>query len=235
VKLEIVFATRNRDKIKEIEAIMGGLDVSFIALDRFGNAPDVIEDEATLEENALKKARAIRDFTGMCALADDTGLEVDALGGAPGVYSARYAGENVDYQTNNEKLLRELSGVEDDKRTARFRCVMALALSVDVAADLEKRMKTANAGNGGARSSSTRRLDAIVTEGILDGQIARENRGESGFGYDPVFEVPRLGQTLAEMGSDAKNKISHRYRALVEVRELLLRWGIVDPPDPPSG
>ena len=124
---EIVFATRNRDKVKEIEAIMSGLDVSFIGLDRFGNAPDVVEDKDTLEGNALKKARAIRDFTGMCSLADDTGLEVDALGGAPGVYSARYAGENVDYQTNNEKLLRELAGVEDEKRTARFRCVMALA------------------------------------------------------------------------------------------------------------
>lgn len=233
--LEIVFATRNRDKIKEIEAIMGGLDVSFIGLDRFDGAPDVVEDGETLEENALKKSREIRDFTGMCALADDTGLEVDALDGAPGVYSARYAGEGVDYQTNNKKLLRELSDVEDEKRTARFRCVMALALSDDVAVELEKRMKTTGGGNGGARRSTAKRLDAIVAEGILDGRITRESRGTSGFGYDPVFEVPHLGQTLAEMGPEAKNRMSHRYRALVEVRELLLRWGLVRPIDSPSG
>ena len=229
--LEIVFATRNLDKIREIEAIMSGLDVTFIGLDRFDGAPEVVEDGETLEANALKKARAIRDFTGMCALADDTGLEVDALGGAPGVFSARYAGDNVDYQTNNKKLLRELAGVDDEKRTARFRCVMALALSDEISEELEKRMKSDDGGNGAARPSGARRLDALVSEGIIDGRITKESRGSSGFGYDPVFEVPRRGQTLAEMGLDAKNKISHRYRALVEVRELLLRWGLVDAPD----
>jgi XTP/dITP diphosphohydrolase len=235
VALEIVFATRNRDKVKEIEAIMSGLDVTFISLDRFGNAPEVVEDKDTLEGNALKKARTIRDFTGMCALADDTGLEVDALDGAPGVYSARYAGENVDYKTNNEKLLRELAKVGDENRTARFRCVMALALSVEVSEDLKARMKTGDGGNGGVRPSGAKRLDALVTEGIIEGRITRESRGKSGFGYDPVFEVPRMGQTLAEMGADAKNRISHRYRALVEVRELLLRWDLVDSPGLPNG
>ncbi|UCG51916.1 MAG: non-canonical purine NTP pyrophosphatase [Candidatus Latescibacterota bacterium] len=225
--MEIVFATRNLDKVREIESIMGGLDVSFVALDRFPNAPTVVEDGKTLEENALKKARTIRDFTGMCALADDTGLEVDALDGAPGVFASRYAGEDVGYDDNNRKLLRELTGVGDEMRTARFRTVMALALTPEVASMVETRWKSDGIGNGAVVSPGERRLDAFVTEGVLDGRITREKRGESGFGYDPVFELPRIGKTLAEIGLAAKNKISHRYRALVELRELLLRWELV--------
>jgi XTP/dITP diphosphohydrolase len=215
------------DKVREIGSIMGGLDVSFVGLGRFENAPTVIEDGRTLEENALKKARTIRDFTGMCALADDTGLEVDALDGAPGVFASRYAGENVSYDDNNQKLLRELSGVENDRRTARFRTVMALALTPEVASIVEARWKSGGAGNGAFVTPDGRRLDALVTEGILDGRITKEKRGKSGFGYDPVFELPGTGKTLAEIGLEAKNKVSHRYRALVELRELLLRWELV--------
>lgn len=203
--MKIVVATKNPDKLREIEAILNDLDVTLVTLDEFNGVPDVIEDGKTVEENALKKARTIREATGLCALADDTGLEVDALGGAPGVYSARFAGEDGDYRANNKKLLAELNGVPDDKRSARFRCVMALALAGD-------------AGPAGT--------DAFVAEGILEGRIAHENRGAGGFGYDPLFELPDLGRTLAEIGDAAKNELSHRYRALVEIRELLLRSGL---------
>jgi len=214
--MKIVLATQNRDKIKEIKAIMAPLDVEFLHPD---GMPDVVEDGSTLEENALKKAREIRDFTGLCALADDTGLEVDALDGAPGVYSSRYAGEHVTYDDNNTKLLQDLDGVPKEKRTARFRCVMALALVNNERELLYDRMKE----HGGLSDTAT---DAVTTEGILEGRIAQSRRGAEGFGFDPVFEVPQLGKTLAEMGLEAKNEISHRYRALVEMRELLLRYGL---------
>jgi XTP/dITP diphosphohydrolase len=131
--MEIVLATRNRDKIREIEAILSPLDIEVLTLDRFDGVPEVVEDGATLEENALKKARTVRDHTGVSALADDTGLEVDALGGAPGVYSSRYAGEEATYDDNNRKLLKELRSVEAPERSARFRCVMALALTKEAA------------------------------------------------------------------------------------------------------
>lgn len=223
--MTIVVATRNPDKMKEIEAILRGLDVTFVSLDEFGDLPPVEEDGKTVEENALKKARTVRDATGMCALADDTGLEVDALDGAPGVLSARYAGEGAGYEANNRKLLESLSAVPDDKRSARFRCVMALALSTELGDRMYERVRDASDGHAFAVGGE-RRVDAFVAEGILDGRITRGKRGASGFGYDPVFEIPGVGRTLAEMGSEGKNRISHRYRALVEIRELILRWGL---------
>lgn len=260
--MTIIFATRNPDKIREIQAILQGTGITLASLEDFGRIPPVVEDGATLEENALKKARAVRDATGLCALADDTGLEVDALGGEPGVHSARYAGENGDYEANNRKLLDALSGVPDGQRTARFRCVMALALARHEGEAVFERMnaeaadeaQTAGAApsevrgpagdghpagtavamgseNGDRRhvpaaGKSERRIDALIAEGVLEGRITREKRGNAGFGYDPVFEVPAVGKTLAEMGLEAKNQISHRYRALVEIRELILRWRI---------
>ncbi len=208
--MTIVVATRNPDKLREIEDILQGLDVALASLDRFGGVGEVVEDGRTIEENALKKARAVRDVTGMSALADDTGLEVDALGGAPGVFSARFAGDKAGYEANNRKLLEVLEGIPDGKRTARFRCVMALALSDETARSLPQR------------------VDAFVAEGILEGTITREKRGLGGFGYDPVFEVFSSGKTLAEMGTEGKNRISHRYRALVEIRELMLRSGLAN-------
>lgn len=216
--MKIVLATGNQDKIKEIEGIMSAIDVTLVRPDAFEGMPEVVEDGATLEDNALKKAREIREFTGVSALADDTGLEVDALGGAPGVYSSRYAGENVTYDDNNRKLLRELAGVPLDERTARFRCVMALALVNSDAVALYN-----GTGSRDAVAAGTSTTDALVTEGILHGRITLEKRGASGFGFDPVFEVPSMGRTLAEMGPEAKNEISHRYRALVEMRALLVR------------
>jgi XTP/dITP diphosphohydrolase len=206
--MTIVVATRNPDKLKEIENILQGLDVELSSLERYGRVGEVVEDGRTIEENALKKARAVRDATGVSALADDTGLEVDALGGAPGVFSARFAGEKAGYEANNLKLLEVLEGISEGGRTARFRCVMALALSDEAARALP------------------RRVDAFVAEGILEGVITREKRGLGGFGYDPVFEVPGSGKTLAEIGTEGKNRISHRYRALVEIRELMLRSGL---------
>ncbi len=224
--MTIVVATRNPDKVAEIAAILTGLDVALVALDRIDHAPVVIEDGRSVEENALKKARAVRDHTGMCALADDTALEVDALHGAPGVFSARYAGENGDYTANNRKLLEELSGVPEAQRTARFRCVMALALPARIGESLYDRMGEAGGMKGVVPVVGASRVDAIVAEGILEGRVTREKRGTAGFGYDPVFEVPERGKTLAELGPEGKNRISHRYRALCEVREMLLRWGI---------
>jgi XTP/dITP diphosphohydrolase len=222
--MKIVLATGNRDKIKEIEAIMASTDVTLISPDAFeGGLPDVIEDGETLHDNALKKAREIREFTGMTALADDSGLEVDALDGAPGVYSSRYAGENVTYDDNNRKLLSALEGVPEEKRAAHFRCVMALALVNTDAEVLYGRMR-AHGNPVGIVSAAGGLPDAMVTEGILHGRITTRKRGASGFGFDPVFEI--AGQTLAEMGLEEKNKISHRYRALVEMRALLVRYGM---------
>jgi len=227
--MTIVVATRNSDKVKEIESILRGLDVSLVTLDRFKDIPAVVEDGLTVEENALKKARTVRDATEMCALADDTGLEVDALDGAPGVFSSRYAGEGAGYEANNRKLLEALAGVSDNDRTARFRCVMALALTKNVGIRLFEKMKNAAANDAVVADVGGRCVDALVAEGVLEGRITGVRRGTGGFGYDPVFEVPGVGKTLAEMGAEAKNRMSHRYRALVEIRELVLRWGVAGP------
>ena len=224
--MTILVATRNPDKVREIEAILRGLGVTLVSLDGFRDVPEVVEDRPTLEENALKKARTVRDATGITSLADDTGLEVDFLGGAPGVFSARYAGEGAGYEANNRKLLAALEGAPDSERTARFRCVMALAVSSDVGSRVYARMKDA-ADARAVIERGAERVDAFVAEGVLEGRIIREKRGQGGFGYDPVFEVPGPGVTLAEMGAEKKNRISHRYRALVEIRELMLLWGLV--------
>ncbi|HLA61490.1 MAG TPA: non-canonical purine NTP pyrophosphatase, partial [Nitrospiraceae bacterium] len=162
---ELVLATRNRHKVEELVALLGDLGVIIRTLDEFPDAPDVVEDGDTCEANAVKKARAIAEFTGLPAVADDTGLEVDALGGRPGVYAARYAGEGATYEDNCRKLLRELMGVPREQRTARFLTVAAIALPSD-----------------GIR----------VARGTLEGAIAEEASGTLGFGYDPVFLIPEL-------------------------------------------
>jgi len=209
--MKLVLATHNRDKAEEIHAILDGLDVRLLTLDHFPGAPETVEDAGTLEGNALKKAREIRAFTGLSALADDTGLEVDALDGAPGVYSARFASPDASYEENRDHLLERLEGVPAEERGARFRTVMALALSPDDAAHL---------------SRSPRDTDALTSEGVLPGSITTEPRGSGGFGYDPVFHHPGAGRTLSEMTADEKNRSSHRYRALVEMRALLVREGL---------
>ena len=205
--MKLVLATHNRDKVSEILHILSDLDVDVADLDAFPGAPETVEDGDTLEANALKKAREILEFTSCSALADDTGLEVDALDGAPGVYSSRFAGENAGYERNCDKLLRDLGSVERSRRAARFRTVIALALT------------PADAEVAGA--------EVLVAEGILPGEITEERRGEGGFGYDPIFFDPEAGKTLAEMSADEKNSRSHRYRALVEMRELMLRINLL--------
>jgi XTP/dITP diphosphohydrolase len=191
---ELVLATRNRHKGEELAALLGDLGIRIRTLDEFPDAPEVVEDGDTCEANAIKKARAIAEFTGLPAIADDTGLEVDALGGRPGVYAARYAGEDATYEDNCLKLLRELAGVPREQRAARFLTVAAIALPSD-----------------GVR----------VTQGTLDGMIAEEVRGALGFGYDPVFLIPELGKTLAQLSADQKNKISHRAKAFIQAKDLL--------------
>ncbi len=191
---ELVLATRNRHKVEELVALLGGLGIMIRSLDEFPGAPDVVEDGVTCEANAVKKARAIAEFTGLPAVADDTGLEVDALGGRPGVYAARYAGEGATYEDNCRKLLQELAGVPRERRTARFLTVAAIALPSD-----------------GVR----------VAQGLLDGVIAEEASGTLGFGYDPVFFVPELGKTLAQLSADHKNRISHRAKAFIQAKDLL--------------
>jgi XTP/dITP diphosphohydrolase len=191
---ELVLATRNHNKVIELVALLDNQSITIRTLDEFPNAPDVVEDGDSCEANAVKKARAIAEFTGMTAVADDTGLEVDALGGRPGVYAARYAGEHATYEDNCRKLLQELQGVPRERRTARFITVAAIALPSD-----------------GVR----------VATGQLQGVIAEMPAGSQGFGYDPVFFIPELGKTLAELSAEEKNRISHRAKAFAQVRKLL--------------
>ena len=192
---ELVLATRNRDKCAELAALLGDLGIRLRTLDDFPEVPDVTEDGETCEANAVKKASAVARHTGLPAIADDTGLQVDALGGRPGVYAARYAGETVSYADNWRKLLRELEGVPREQRRARFITVAAVA-----------------------RPSAEK---VEVVEGVLEGFIAEAPVGTQGFGYDPVFYVPELGKTLAQLTSDEKNRISHRARAVIKAKVLL--------------
>lgn len=191
---EIVLATRNPDKVKELTALLGDLGIRIRTLADFPTAPEVEEDGLTCEANAIKKASEIAHATRTPAVADDTGLEVDALGGRPGAFAARYAGEGATYQDNCRKLLKELDGVPMAERTARFLTVAALAMP-----------------GGHCR----------VTKGILDGVIAEECTGSQGFGYDPVFFVPGLGRTLAELTAAEKNRVSHRAKAFEALRAVV--------------
>lgn len=193
--MKLVLATHNRDKITEIRALLGELPITILTRDDFPDFPEIPETASTLEGNAELKASGIYQATGIPALADDTGLEVDALDGAPGVFAARYAGEGASYEDNCRKLLAELQGTPKDKRQARFRCVIAL----DWGGRLEK------------------------AEGIVEGVITDSLQGESGFGYDPVFYYPPLGKTFAEMTPGEKNKVSHRALALAGARKLIIR------------
>lgn len=185
-QVRLVLATRNAHKVAEIARLLDGSGVECATLDAYPGVPEVVEDRPTLEGNAAKKAAETAAACGAWALADDTGLEVDALGGAPGVYSARWAGPGCTYADNCAKLLRELAGVPAERRGARFRAVIALA-----------------APDG--------RLESV--EGRLEGRIGLAARGSGGFGYDPLFVLPD-GRTLAELAMDEKNAVSHRGLAL---------------------
>jgi len=189
--VKIVLATNNKDKIREMKDLLDDLPVEILTRDDFENFPDIEETGTTLEENALLKADGIAEFTGCAALADDSGLEVDFLDGAPGVYSSRYAGPGCTYADNNRKLLQALEGVPAEKRTARFRCVIAI-----------------NWGDG----------THDVCEGKAEGVITEDIGGREGFGYDPVFYYPHRNKRFSEMTLEEKNGVSHRGLALKGAR-----------------
>lgn len=186
----IVVATKNQGKVAEIKGAIEHLGVTVRSLSEFSAIPEAVEDGLTFEDNAMIKARYYAAHTGHACLADDSGLEVDALDGQPGVYSARYAGENADDAANNSKLLAALEHVPPEMRTARFRCVLAY---VD---------KTGT---------------VITAEGSCEGIILDAPQGQGGFGYDPLFFMPELGKTLAEVSVAEKNAVSHRGRALKNI------------------
>jgi len=190
----LVLATRNRKKLEEMVAILQGLPADLKALDDFGSVPAVPETGETFEENARAKALGYARATGRWALADDSGLEVDALGGLPGVRSSRWGGEEGNDRLNNETLLAALAGRPRNTWTARYRCVMALATPEEVLA---------------------------ITEGACEGRITDRPAGSNGFGYDPYFRLPERGCTMAELEPEVKNRLSHRYRALAAMRKLL--------------
>jgi len=192
--MEIVLATQNPDKIREIKEVLKDLPIKILTLMDLGLKEKVEETGKTLEENALLKAKFWAEKTGKWALADDTGLEVEALNGAPGVHTSRYAGENASYEDNWKKLLKNMEGIPWEKRKARFRCVIAIV------------------------SPKGKRY---IAEGILEGYITLEAKGNEGFGYDPVFYIPEKGKTLAEMSLEEKNSLSHRGKALQKAKEII--------------
>ncbi|MEC4674006.1 MAG: XTP/dITP diphosphatase [Nitrospirota bacterium] len=196
MSVELVLATANQHKRQELVSLLAELDVTIRTMDEFEGIPPIVEDGDTCRANAEKKARIVSQHTGKLALADDTGLEVDALGGRPGVYAARYAGEHATYADNCQKMLNELEGVPTSQRTARFLTVAAIA---EPSSPVES------------------------VEGVLEGTIAETAAGTEGFGYDPIFVVPELGKTLAELPLEQKNQISHRGKALAKAKEVLKR------------
>ncbi len=196
VTLTIVLATNNANKAREIKAIFADDNIEFLTLDQLPGAPNIIEDQPTMEGNAKKKAFEIARWSKRIALADDSGLEVAFLHGAPGVFSARFAGPKCSFDDNNQKLLNLLKGIPTEHRKARFRCVMCLATP------------------GGA---------TWIEQGSLEGFITDRPRGAEGFGYDPIFLVPDAGKTLAEMIPSDKNAISHRFLALQAIRPIILK------------
>lgn len=194
--MELVLATKNDGKVREFREIMKDLPVEIVSLKDFPDFPDIIEDGRTFEENALKKARALAIFTNDVAIADDSGLMVDALDGSPGVFSARYSGEGATDLKNNLKLLNDLKGVHLKDRGAAFKCAIAVV-----------------APDG---------FEEVVT-GECRGTIGFEMRGNEGFGYDPLFTPNGFDKTFAELGMEIKNRISHRFRAITAVNPVLIK------------
>ena len=203
---QIIFATGNEGKMREIREILGGLDAKILSLKEAGIDADIVEDGETFEENAVIKATCIQkeiqslaergncEYEGSIVLADDSGLVIDALNGEPGVYSARYMGEDTSYRVKNLNLIERLSGVPEKERTARFVCAVAAAFP-------DGTVETAR--------------------GTIEGFIGYEEKGENGFGYDPIFCVPEYGCTTAELSMEQKNELSHRGKALREILQYL--------------
>ena len=191
--MQIVLATHNRGKMKEMSSILAHLPVKLLTLDDFPQIGEIPETGETLKENAFIKAETVHQKTGLPALADDTGLEVDALDGAPGVHSSRYDGETATFEDNCRKMLQEMDGIPSEERTARFHTVIAFV---------------SDSGNE-------------WTEGMVEGRILEIKRGDGGFGYDPLFYYPPLKKTFAELNSEQKNNISHRGKALRNFCQIL--------------
>ena len=195
---KIIFATGNEGKMKEIRMILSDLQIPVLSMKEAGIVVDIVEDGTTFEENAVIKAQEIAKYVkkeeNVVVLADDSGLEIDYLNKEPGIYSARYMGEDTSYTIKNANLIERLDGVPDEKRTARFVCVIAAALPD---------------GN------------SMITRGTIEGIIGYEERGENGFGYDPIFYLPEYGKTTAELSPEEKNAISHRGKALTAMKEEL--------------
>ena len=193
---KLVLATHNLDKQKEMNSILSSLGILIVGLDEFPQIGDIEETGTTLLENAYIKARTVSELTGLPSIADDTGLEVDSLDGAPGVYSARYAGKDPTYQDNCNKVLLKLKGYPREKRVASFKTVIAFI-------DGEKEHHA---------------------EGVVKGMIVKKYRGTDGFGYDPIFQPESQNLTYAEMEIEEKNRISHRFKALDKIKEFLVPY-----------
>ena len=191
---KVIFATSNEGKMKEVRAILEDLGMEVLSMKEAGIHVDVVEDGKTFEENAVIKATEIQKVCGEIVLADDSGLEVDYLNKEPGIYSARYMGEDTSYRIKNQSLIDRLEGVEDEKRTARFVCAIAAAFP-----------------DGSVE----------VTRGTIEGRIGYKESGENGFGYDPIFYVPEYGCTTAELSPEQKNEVSHRGKALRLMKEVI--------------
>lgn len=194
MKQRLIFATGNQDKMREIREILGDKDYEILSMKEAGIDLDIIEDGSTFEENAMIKAKAVMETTGALTLADDSGLEIDAFGGGPGIYSARYLGTDTSYIEKNKVILEKLKDIPEEKRTARFVCAIAAAFP-----------------NG----------QTLTTRGTMEGIIGYEAKGENGFGYDPIFYLPQLEKYSAELSRDEKNSLSHRGEALRKMKEIL--------------
>lgn len=191
---KLIFATGNAGKMKEIRMILADMGYEIRSMKEEGIDPEIIEDGTTFEENAVIKAKAVAALTDAIVLADDSGLEIDALNKEPGIYSARYMGEDTSYHVKNNNLIERLEGVPEEHRSARFVCAIAAVLPEG---------------------------KVLVTTGTIEGRIGYEEKGENGFGYDPIFYVPEYGCTSAELTEEQKNEISHRGKALRAMKELL--------------
>lgn len=198
---KIIFATGNKDKVKEIQMILADLGLEVITMKDAGISIDIEENGATYEENAMIKARAVAAYTKAIVMADDSGLEIDYLNKEPGVYSARYLGEDTSYRIKNANLISRLEGVPDEKRTARFVCAI-----------------------GAVFPDGTE----VTTRGTIEGRIGYEEKGTNGFGYDPIFYVPEFGKTTAELSEEEKNRVSHRGNALRLMKEELKKYADIN-------
>ena len=194
MKRKVIFATSNEGKMKEVRAILEDLGMEVLSMKEAGIHVDVVEDGTTFEENAVIKATEIQKVCGEIVLADDSGLEVDYLNKEPGIYSARYVGEDTSYKIKNQNIIDRLDGVEDERRTARFVCAIAAAFPDGT---------------------------VEVTRGTIEGRIGYAESGENGFGYDPIFYVPEYGCTTAQLSPEQKNEVSHRGKALREMKEIM--------------